>query len=100
MSRYEIYSERYADMKDARLVVENPDHKVLSITYDTEQDLEHQPHEPIIPSVTFVRVCSRRHADGQLLRAQQVAYQVGGCLSVRDPDAINLPFVLVQPTFQ
>ena len=52
MSRYETYSERYADMKDARPVVENPDHKVLSITYDTEQDLEQQPHEPIIPSVT------------------------------------------------
>ena len=31
--------------------IENPDHKVLSITYDTEQDLEQQPHEPIIPSV-------------------------------------------------
>jgi len=62
MSRYEIYSERYADMKDARPVVENPDHKVLSITYDTEQDLEQQPHEPIIPSVTFV-VAYQKHSD-------------------------------------
>ena len=53
----EIYGERFKNIEEAREFVKGDNIKCIGIHYDTQQDLENQPHShtiSIVPETTVI----------------------------------------------